>query len=579
MFKASSLTGTQILVEAFLQQKVKVIFGYTGGAIMPLFDELSKHPQIKLLYTRHEQGAGFAAQGYARATGQLAYVLTTSGPGAANSITTVADAMMDSIPMMVITGQVPTSVIGTDAFQENDVVGMMLPITKHATVVADSNQLLATFHELSLIAMSGRTGPVHLDLPKDIQFASCQLPKLQIAQQKQFQQLVTKTSANNLYPTEKISAEKYQQAAKMINQAQRIVIFCGHGVIMAKASAEFKKFIEKGKLPFASTSHGLSAIKADHPLHLGMMGMHGTVAANKAIYQADCIVALGMRFDDRVTGKLTEYAPQAKIIHVDIDASEINKIIPADLALNTDLKTVLKKLTPLIKKKERTKWLQEIRRHNQRWDQYIQPIIEKGLGKNKALLMKTIITQLSKITRGQDNIVSDVGIHEMICARYYNFQRINTWFHSGGAGTMGFSLPTAIGVKIARPAERVWAIMGDGGFQMNVQELGTILAEKLDIKIIIMNNGTLGMVRQWQDLFFNKNFVVTDLNNPDFVKLAASYGILGKRVAKVKDIETSIQWAIKTKGSTVLEFVCDKDEKILPMIPPGANLNQMIEKE
>ncbi|MGD9129515.1 MAG: biosynthetic-type acetolactate synthase large subunit [Candidatus Woesebacteria bacterium] len=563
--KKAAQTGKHILCQALKKIKAGAIFGYTGGAIMPLYDELEKFPELKHVMTRHEQGAAFAAQGYARATGELAFVFTTSGPGATNTITGVADAMMDSVPIMVITGQVATSVVGTDAFQESDVVGLMLPITKHSTVVTDTDDLAETFFKLTSIALEGRPGPVHLDLPKDIQLGFSSNTDYQLKPYDFY------------YPAASVPKKKYQQAAEIINQAKKPVVFCGHGVVISKSHQEFLRFIEKGKLTFASTSHGLSAVPSDHPLHLGMMGMHGTVAANKAIEEADCIVALGMRFDDRVTGKLSEYAPAAKIIHIDIDQSEIDKNVSTDLAINSDLKPALQAITPMIKKVARKDWLSKIQKNKAKWEKYIQPLIKKGIGDNGGLLMKTIVTKLSTLTKGKDNIVSDVGIHEMMLARFYNFQRFNTWFHSGGAGTMGFSLPTAIGVKVARPKERVWAVMGDGGFQMNVQELGTILAEQLDIKIVILNNSTLGMVRQWQTLFFNKAYAQTDMINPDFIKLADSYNIPGKRVSQTKEIGPAIKWAMKTKGPVILEFVCDKDEKIFPMVPSGANFREMIE--
>ena len=558
-------TGSWLICQAFNEAGVNTIFGYTGGAIMPIYHELTKFPHIKHITTRHEQGAAFAAQGYARATGKVGFVMTTSGPGATNSITGVADAMLDSVPIMVITGQVATSVIGSDAFQENDVVGLMLPITKHSTIATNINSLAATFHELADIALDGRPGPVHLDLPKNIQFA---IPSKNI-------KVVKKRKSR--YITVKPSKQAYIKTAKYINESKQPVVFCGHGVVISRSQQLFTKFIEKGKLPFSSTSHGLSAVPADHKLHLGMMGMHGTVEANKAIHNADCIVALGMRFDDRVTGKLAEYAPNAKIVHVDIDLSELGKNVKPDVSINADVKEALSTLLPVITRKSRKGWFAQIKENQEKWKKYITPLIKKGVGDNGGLLMKTIISKLSDATNGNDNIVSDVGIHEMMCARFYNFQRFNTWFHSGGAGTMGFSLPSSIGVKMARPKERVWAVMGDGGFQMNVQELGTILSQKLDIKIIVLNNGVLGMVRQWQDLFFDKNYAETNLINPDFVKLAESYNIPGKRVSKVNEIDSAIKWAMKTKGPTIIEFVCDKDEKIFPMVPSNANFMQMIE--
>ncbi|MBD3329140.1 biosynthetic-type acetolactate synthase large subunit [Candidatus Dojkabacteria bacterium] len=561
----SAKTGKYILSKALSDYGVKYIFGYTGGAIMPLVDELTNFPKVKPIKVRNEQGAAFAAQGYARATGKIGFVFTTSGPGATNTVTGVADAFMDSTPIFIITGQVPTTVVGTDAFQESDMVGIMYPITKQAIMPTTTSEIAKTFYELTEIALQGRPGPVHMDLPKDIQL------------NKSTETDYKPKKTREYYPREDVNQADYKKAAKLINEAARPVVFCGHGVILSKAEKDFKQFVEKANLPFAFTMQGISAVKDDHELALGMMGMHGEAAANRAILNSDLIISIGMRFDDRVTGKLSEYAKDARVIHVEIDPAEISKNVMTDIPINADAKDALKKLIPLVKTKARKPWFSQIRESKKKWAEYIEPKIKKGTGPNGGLLMSRVITELSDITKGKDNIVTDVGIHEMMCARYYNYQRTNSFFASGGAGTMGFALPTSVGVKLARPDERVWAIMGDGGFQMNIQELGTILEHNLDIDIIIMNNGVLGMVRQWQDLFFEKRFAETDLPNPDFQKIGEAYGIPCKKIDKVKDIKKAIEWAIEVKGPTITEFIIDKDEKILPMVPSGATFDNMIE--
>jgi len=560
-------TGSYILAKALVDYGAEYVFGYTGGAIMPFIDELSDVKDIKIVKVRNEQGAAFAAGGYARASGKLGFVMTTSGPGATNTLTGVADCMMDSVPIMVITGQVATGVVGTDAFQESDIVGMMLCTTKHAVQPTSTDELAQTFHELAEVAMQGRVGPVNLDVPRDVQLGSSK--NVTYKQRKK----------ERYFETETVTSEKLRAAADMINNSKRPVIFCGHGILLGNAGRQFVSFVEKGKLPFAYTLQGLSGAPTDHALSLGMLGMHGTVAANRAIYNSDLIVALGMRFDDRVTGKLDEYAKNARVIHVDIDDSEIDKNVKVDLSFNADVKQVLTKLTPIVKKQLRATWFTDITKNKQKWDSYITPILKKGTGPNGNLLIKTIMMHLSKLTKGRDNVVSDVGVHEMLVARYTIFKRFNTFFSSGGLGTMGFSLPNAIGVKFARPKERVWAVMGDGGFQMNVQELGTILEHKLDVKIVILNNSVLGMVRQWQDMFFNKRFVETDMTNPDFLKIAEAYNIPGRRIIQPSEIDEAFHWAMNMPGPTILEFVCDKDEKVFPMILPNASFDEMIETE
>jgi acetolactate synthase-1/2/3 large subunit len=566
--ESQKVSGRHVLAKSMKEYGVKYIFGYTGGAIMPFYDELMVNfPEIKPVTVRHEQGATFAAQGYARATGEMGFVMTTSGPGATNTVTGVADANMDSVPIMVVTGQVPTTVVGTDAFQESDMVGIMSPTTKKSVMVKSADEMAETFFELTQRATQGRPGPVHLDLPKDVQ--------LNMTSKADYDN----SNPKNYYPSEPTPEKNYQKAVEMINKAECPVVFCGHGVVLAQAGDEFKKFVEKINSPFSFTLHGISAVPADHPLSVGMMGMHGTIAANRAILESDLIVSFGMRFDDRVTAKLSEYATDADLIHVEIDPKEIDKNVKTDVAINADIKQALEKLLPKLEAKNHKEWIERTNKNKKRWEEFITPRIKKGTGPNGKLLMKTVITKLSQLTAGQDNIVADVGVNQMMAARYYNFRRFNSHFSSGGLGTMGFSVPTAIGVKYARPDERVWAVCGDGGIQMNIQELGTILEHDLDIDIVVLNNSVLGMVRQWQSLFFDKRYAETDLRNPDFLKIAQGYGMPARRVTEVDEIEDAIRWAKDEEGATLTEFVCDEDELILPMIPSGATFDEMIETE
>ncbi len=571
--KSSSkeMTGSQVLLKSFQDLGIDFMVGYTGGAIMPTFDTFNRFPKLKFITTRHEQGAGFIAGGYSRASGKLAPILVTSGPGATNLITSAADAMMDSIPMFMVTGQVATSVIGTDAFQETDVSGLMYPITKHTLMPLSADELSLSVGQLHHIATTARTGPVCLDIPKNVQTettTNVEIPKdLDLPG----------------YKTEfKINKDDIKKAAKLINEAKRPVALVGHGVIMSSSKDEILDFLNKGKIPASTTLHGLSSIPSSHELNLGMMGMHGEIEANRAIEKADLLIALGMRFDDRVTGKLDRYALNSKVIHVEIDPSEIGKNVKADASINGDLKEVLTLLTKEIDKKkegDRDGYLAEIRENKQKSKEFYKHIFEIGVGREEKLLTSRIIHELSDFTKGKDNIISDVGQHQMFTAKFYKFERFNSWFSSGGLGTMGFGLPTAIGVKIARPKEEVWAVVGDGGFQMNIQELGTILQEKLNINILVMNNSYLGMVKQWQNLFFEDNYAETKMINPDFSKIADAYGLAHRKVEKVEDIKSALEWSKKETKPTIVEFITDWTENVYPMIPSGWSFDKMIENE
>jgi acetolactate synthase I/II/III large subunit len=572
------MTGKQLLLRALKDRGVRFIFGYTGGAIMPVFDEMDKQGGFKFIMSRHEQGAAFMAQGVSRGSlstdnPQVGVCMATSGPGAMNLVTGIADAQMDSVPMVAITGQVATGVIATDAFQESDVVGVMMPISKQTYMPLAAEEVEKTVHEAFYVATTGRGGPVVVDIPKDVQNA-------ETPENYSFNPKIFRPQLPGFFYHPTPAREPIAKAIKLINKSERPVIFCGHGVISSNAGELLQEFAEKVNVPVAFTLHGLSAMPYDHPLSLGMMGMHGTVEANRAIMEADLLISFGMRFDDRVTGKLNEYAKDAEVIHVEIDPSEIHKNVPASVAINADVYRTLHVLVgdPLLTTKPRRRWREKIAGFREVMADDLREELEGGVGSEGKLLMKSIIHRLSTLTSGRDLIVPDVGQHQMMSARFYNYQTPNSWFSSGGAGTMGCSLPMAIGVKLVRPDERVWSISGDGGFQMNAQELGTIMEQKIDVKIIILNNGYLGMVRQWQTLFFDGRYAGTPMLSPDFGLLSKAYGIPYRKVTQVEEIEPALQQAIDHKGAIMLEFVCDPTEVILPMIPSGGGFGDMIVK-
>lgn len=559
-----TITGAELLCQCLVKHHVKYLFGYTGGAILPVYDQFPKFPELKHVMARNEQGAAFMAQGWARLTGEVGVCVATSGPGATNLITGIADAQMDSVPVLAITGQVAKGVIGTDAFQEADVVGMMIPITKQTYLLEDARDIPRIVNEAMTIALDGRPGPVHIDIPKDVSYQEIEVEDWDRTVRYSFPQAPG------------ITEEELNQAMNLIERSKKPIIFIGHGVILSKAQEEAQQFIEKTNIPFSSTLHGLSAIPADHPQHLGMMGMHGTVQANRAIQNTDLIISLGMRFDDRVTGKLSEYAKDAQVIHIDIDRAELGKNVAPTVGIHSDLKPALQKMLQHAQRQQYADWYAYAEQNKKDWDN-VEPITKgQGLGPEGKLLMGHIIQELSRLTDGQDTILADVGQHQMFVARYYTFRRFNSWLNSGGAGTMGFALPTALGAKLARPDERVWSIVGDGAFQMNIQELGVILEEQIDVKIIVLNNSFLGMVQQWQDLFFEKRFVATPMVNPDFIKIAEAYGIPAERVSKMEEVEPALSRARDHQGAYLLEFETDMEEVIFPMIPSGATFEQMI---
>ncbi len=572
------MTGKYLLLKALKDQGVEHIIGYTGGAIMPVFDEMEKFAGFKFIMARHEQGAAFICQGISRASlstnkPQVGVCMSTSGPGAMNLVTGIADAHMDSVPLIAITGQVATGVIATDAFQESDVVGVMMPISKQTYMPLRAEDIEETVHEGFYVATTGRGGPVIIDLPKDVQNA--QVHDFYAFDPKSF-----KPNLPGYFYSPSPERKVLQQAINLINKSQRPVIFCGHGVINSNAGELLQQFAEKINVPVAFTLHGLSAMPLDHPVSLGMMGMHGTVEANRAIMEADLLISFGMRFDDRVTGKLNEYAANADVIHVEIDASEIDKNVGTSVAVNADVYRTLHVLLddPMLSYKPRRRWWDKIDSFRAVMAEDLREELERGVGDEHKLLMKTVIHQLSEVTEGKDLIVADVGQHQMMAARFYNYQTRNSWYASGGAGTMGCSLPMAIGVKLVRPDERVWSISGDGGFQMNVQELGTIMEYGVDVKIIILNNGYLGMVRQWQTFFFDGCYAGTPMQSPDFGYLANAYGIPHRKVEKLQDVAPALQEARDHPGAMVVEFICDPGEVILPMIPSGGGFGDMIIK-
>jgi len=569
-------TGKELVIKALKDKGVQYVFGYTGGAIMPIFDEMERQKCFTFIMARHEQGATFMAQGISRAsqtnpTPQIGVCMATSGPGAMNLVTGIADAMMDSVPLLAVTGQVATGVIATDAFQESDVVGVMMPLTKQTYMPLSADQIEETIHEAIYVATTGRGGPVLVDIPKDVQTQS--VPEEYLFDPKDFE-----PDLPGFYYSPAPEREPFRRAIGLINQSERPIILCGHGMVSRNAGADLQGFAEKARIPIAFTLHGLSALPVDHPLSLGMVGMHGTVEANRALLHADLIIALGMRFDDRVTGKLDAFAKDAKVIHVEIDPSEIDKNVATTVALNADVGEVIRLLArdPEITTKPRRAWFERIDGYRREIAAEVEAEIAAGTGKEGQLLMKSVVRRLSETTGGKDIIVSDVGQHQMILARFYNFQAANSWFTSGGAGTMGCALPMAVGVKLARPVERVWAVMGDGGFQMNLQELGVIMEYKVDVKILLLNNGYLGMVRQWQTLFYDGRYAGTPLKNPDFSAIAKAYGIAYLRVTEKEQVVDALRQAADHPGAFMVEFVCDPSEIILPMVPSGGGIADMI---
>ena len=556
-------TGAEILWECLERENVSTVFGYPGGAILPAYDAL-KHSKIHHVLVRHEQGATHMADGYARASGEVGVAVATSGPGATNMVTGIATAMLDSSPIVCITGQVGSKLIGSDAFQETDITGVTLPITKHNYLVTHANELARTIREAFYVARSGRPGPVLVDITKDAQQASCE-----------FNWEAAAPQLPGYRPDLSPAPEEYAQALELIRNAKRPVILAGHGIIVSGAMKEVRDFAERTGIPVALTLLGLGAFPASHPMNLGMMGMHGEAWVNHTIQEADLLLAFGMRFDDRVTGNLKTYAPNAKKIHVEIDPCEINKNVKVDVALVGDLREVLNELLPHVASVDRSDWLDSIDRL--KGDAAVRDI--QNLPDNGHLYAAHVINDLWRETRDADTIVvTDVGQHQMWEAQYYKHDRPRSLITSGGLGTMGFALPAAIGAKVARPDAEVWVVVGDGGFQMTMSELATIVQENLKVNIAIINNGFLGMVRQWQEFFYERNYQATPLLNPDFAKLAEAYGIRSMTVTQRSEVVPSVQAARQHDGPVLINFKVEQEDTVYPMVAAGASLHEMIRR-
>lgn len=555
-------TGADAVMKALVAENTEFIFGYPGGAIMPVYDALY-HYQDKVhhVLTRHEQGAIHAAQGYARATGKVGVVMATSGPGATNLITGIADAMIDSTPLVCITGQVASPLLGSDAFQETDIISISMPVTKWNVQVTKAEDLPGALARAFYIARSGRPGPVLVDITKDAQFA-----ELDFAYEK-CQEI------RSYKPVPKLDLSQVKKAADLINAAQRPFILFGQGVILGKAEAEFKAFIEKTGIPSAWTLLGLSALPTDHPLNVGMLGMHGNYGPNKLTNECDVLIAIGMRFDDRVTGNLTTYAKQAKVIHLDIDPAEINKNVAVDVPVLGDCKESLIELTRQVHMKSHTAWLERFHKHDA---MEREVVIDKEMKPTEGqMTMAEVIDHVNNETEGEAILVTDVGQHQMVACRYTEFKKSKSNITSGGLGTMGFCLPAALGAKLGAPEREVVAVIGDGGFQMTLQELGTIAQTRAAVKIIILNNSFLGMVRQWQQLFFDKRYSSTELDNPDFITIAKGYGIAGKSINKRDDLAAAVNEMMAHNGSYLLEVMVGKEDNVFPMVPSGASVSDV----
>jgi len=551
------LKGSQILVESLLKENVEVMFGYPGGVLLPIFDVLYDSP-IKFILPRHEQAAAHAADGYARATGKVGVCMATSGPGATNLVTGIATAYMDSIPLVAITGQVKTSLIGNDAFQEADITGITRSISKHNYLVKNVNDLAPTVKEAFHIARSGRPGPVLIDLPVDMTIAEAEFeyPK--------------KIEMRSYRPTCSGHPGQIKKAAKAIKESKKPLLYVGGGVIISGASEELRELAQKIQTPVATTLMGLGAFPETDSLSLGMLGMHGTVYANHAIMDSDLIVAVGARFDDRVTGRLDAFAPDAKIIHIDIDPSSVSKNVNVDIPIVGDAKNILRALNKIIKAPDTADWLKQIDGWREK-----APLKYKD---DDALRPQYVVEQIYKATKGDAIIVTEVGQNQMWAAQFYMYTKPRMFLSSGGLGTMGYGFPAAIGAKVGCPEKMVFDIAGDGSIQMNSQELITAVSNKLPIKIVILNNGCLGMVRQWQELFYNKRYSHTIFGNatPDFLKLADAYGAAGMRITRKEDVRKAIDEAMAIDNVVVMDFVVEKEENVFPMVPAGEAINRMI---
>jgi acetolactate synthase-1/2/3 large subunit len=552
------LNGAQILCESLVKEGVEVIFGFPGGALLPFYDVLPQYPQLRHILVRHEQGAAHAADSYARVSGKVGVCLATSGPGATNLVTGIANAYLDSAPMVAITGQVARPFIGKDAFQEIDITGITLPITKHNYMVMAAGDMSTVVQEAFHIASTGRPGPILIDIPKDV-----------FTDEAEFRYR-DKVDLRGYKPTLRGHPSQIKKAAKVISEANRPLIIAGRGVLISGASAELRELAEKAQIPVVNTLLGLGCFPRSHLLSLGMLGMHGLASVNLALDAADLIIAIGMRFDDRATSKVSTFAPHARVIHIDIDPAEIGKNVKVDVPIVGDVKNVLRALNKVVDSMNHVEWISQI----QEWEKEHPSM---AIRDTDSLLPQYIVRQISEITKGDAIIVTGVGQHQMWSAQYFQYSKPNTLVSAGGLGPMGFELPAAMGAKVGCPDDTVWCIAGDGGFQMTIQELGTIVQENLAVKIAILNNGFLGMVRQWQELFYERRYIATPLSGPDFVKVAEAYGIAAMRVTDKLMVTSAIERAMAYEGPFLIDFQVEPEENVYPMVPPGASLCDIVE--
>jgi acetolactate synthase-1/2/3 large subunit len=553
-----NLTGAQIVCESLVREGVEVIFGFPGGSLLPFYDTLPQYPQLRHVLVRHEQGAAHAADGYARVTGKAGVCCATSGPGATNLVTGIANAHLDSSPVVAITGQVARPFIGKDAFQEIDITGITLPITKHNHIVMSADELAQVFREAFHIATTGRPGPVLIDIPRDV-----------FVEQAEFH-YPAKVDLPGYKPILRGHPAQVKKAAAIINQAERPVIISGRGTIISRAYEELREMAEKAQIPVITTLLGIGSFPENHMLSLGMLGMHGMAYANMAVDEADLLIAIGMRFDDRATARVSGFAPRARIIHIDIDPAEIGKNLRVDVPIVGDVKNVLKELNKELVTQNRIEWINQL----EKWRQdHPSTTVREG----EDLIPQYVIHSICEVTDGDAYVVTGVGQHQMWSAQHFCYKKPNSLVSSGGLGTMGFELPAALGVKIGCPNDTVWCVAGDGGIQMTIQELGTIAQERAAVKIAVINNGYLGMVRQWQELFYERRYVATPLSGPDFVKIAEAYGIAAEKVRTRREVIPAIQRAMGHDGPYLIDFLVEPEESVYPMVPPGAALAELIE--
>jgi acetolactate synthase-1/2/3 large subunit len=560
--KKIRVSGSEAVILSLLEEGVDTIFGYPGGAIMPIYDALYHYQdKIKHLLVRHEQGAAHAAQGYARVTGDVGVCFATSGPGATNLITGIADAQIDSTPIVCITGQVPAHLLGTDAFQESDVLGISMPVTKWNFQVTKPEEIPAAIARAFYIAKTGRPGPVLLDITKNAQFGEFDF------------EYTPCEKIRSYHPYPPVNQQDIADAAKVINSAKKPYILAGHGVLISGAEKEVLELSEKANIPVASTLLGLSSFPPDHPNYVGYLGMHGNYAPNVLTNECDVLIAIGMRFDDRVTGDINQYAVKAKVIHIEIDPSEIDKNIKTEVGINADARQALNLLTPKVDKADHSAWIEEFRKLEK--IEYEKVIKGDTYPNTPKIKMGEVVRMISEISNGEAIVVTDVGQHQMIASRYYKFRKPNHIVTSGGLGTMGFALPAAMGAQVGQKQEKVIAIAGDGGFQMTIQELGTIFQYNIPVKILVLNNDFLGMVRQWQQLFFDKRYSFTEMTNPDFVKIADGYGIPANRVSERADLQDALQTMYDHDGPYFLEVKVEMEENVFPMVPSGESVSNI----